>query len=105
MKLNLVADYVVPGTGGKHTLASWEIEQSRNLVGLPDMVNLSIGTTDYRWLRVRPLTLTMCESRRKAKMIEESWRTDYERDGRLWDYSPIDAYLAYKEAEAESEVA
>jgi len=101
MKLNLVADYIVPGTGGKHTLASWEIEPTRNLVGLPDMVHLSIGTTDGRWLRVKPLTLTMCESRRRSKELEDNYKEAYKRDERLWDYSPVDPYLAAKEQESE----
>lgn len=101
MKLNLVADYVVPGTGGKHTLASWEIEQNLNLVGLPDMVDMSIGTTDGRWLRVRPLTLTMCESRRRSKELEDNYKEAYNHDGRLWDCSPVDLYWAMKEQESE----
>jgi len=105
MKLNLVADYVVPGTGGKRHVVTLCIDGSANLMGLINMATLNFPTDLGGFERVRPKTLTMCESGKRAEGVAMSWRSDYKRDGRLWDYSPIDVYLAYKEAEAESELA
>ena len=105
MKLNLVADYVVPGTGGKRHVVTLCIDGSVNLIGLIDMAALNFPTDLGGFEKVRPKTLTMCESGKKAEAVAMSWSSDYKSDGRLWDYSPIDAYLAYKEAEAESGVA
>lgn len=105
MKLNLVADYLVPGTCGKRHVVTLCIDGSVNLIGLIDMAALSFPTDLGGFEKVRPKTLTMCESGKRAEAVATSWRSDYKRDGRLWDYSPIDVYLAYKEAEAESGVA
>lgn len=102
MKLNLVADYVVPGTGGKRFVASFAIDASNNLMGLPGMVGMSFPVRGGGCIVARPTSLTMCESRRKAEMVEHDWRETYKRDGRLWDYSPIDPYWAAKEQESEA---
>lgn len=104
MKLNLVADYVVPGTSGKRFVASFAIDASNNLMKLSDMVSMSFPAYCPTCTR-RPETLTMCESAKKAESVASAWRADYKRDGRLWDYSPIDAYQAYKKSEEESWVA
>ena len=101
MKLNLVADYVVPGTGGKRFVASFAIDASNNLMGLPGLVSLSFPVRGSGCIVVRPISLTMCESRRKAEMVEDDNRDLYKLDGRWWDYSPIDPYLAAKEQEGE----
>lgn len=105
MKLNLVADYMVPGTGGKRFVVTLCIDGSANLIGLIDMAALNVPTDLGEFERIRPKTLMMCESGKKAEAVATSWRSDYKRDGRLWDYSPVDAYLAYKEVEQESEAA
>ena len=101
MKLNLVADYLVPGTGEKRFVAAFAIDASRNLMGLPGMVGMSFPVRGGGCIVARPISLTMCESRRKAEMVEGDWREAYKRDGRLWDYSPVDPYLAAKEQESE----
>lgn len=104
MKLNLVADYTVPGTGGKRHVVTLCIDGSANLMGLIDMATLNFPTDLGEFEKVRPKTLTMCESGKKAEAVATSWRSNYKSDGRLWDYSPIDAYQAYKESEEGSEV-
>lgn len=100
MKLNLVADYLVPGTGGKRFVASFAIHASNNLIGLLDMVSMSFPAYCPTCTR-RPETLIMCESAKKAESVASAWRADYKRDGRLWDYSPVDPYLAEKEQGSE----
>ena len=100
MKLNLVADYVVPGTGGKRFVTTFAIHASNNLMGLSDMVSLSFPAY-CPTCTLRPKTLTMCESAKKAESVASAWRADYKRDGRLWDYSPVDPYWAAKEQESE----
>lgn len=101
MKLNLVADYVVPGTGGKRFVAAFAIDASQNLMGLFDMVAQSFPARGGDFVTARPKTLTMCESLRRACAVENDWRENYKRDGRLWDYSPVDPYWAAKEQESE----
>lgn len=101
MKLNLVADYTVPGTGGKRFVAAFAIDASHNLMGLPGLVSLSFPVRGGWCIAARPISLTMCESKRKAEMVEDDWRELYTLDGRLWDYSPVDPYLAAKEQESE----
>lgn len=100
MKLNLVADYVVPGTSGKRFVAAFAIDASRNLMGLPGMVAMSFPVRGGGCIVARPISLTMCESRRKAEMVEDDWRELYTLDGRLWDYLPVDPYWAAKEQES-----
>lgn len=102
MKLNLVADYVVPGTGGKRFVTTFAIHASNNLVGLSDMVAMSFPVRGGDFVVARPKTLTMCESQRRACAVEDDWRETYKRDGRLWDYSPVDPYWAAKEQESEA---
>lgn len=97
MKLNLVADYVVPGTGGKRFVASFAIDASRNLMGLPELVAISFPVRGGGCIVARPISLTMCESKRKAEAVADDWCDTYKRDGRLWDYSPVDPYLAAKQ--------
>lgn len=99
MKLNLVADYLVPGTGGKRFVASFAIDASRNLMGLPGMVAMSFAARGGGCIVARPISLTMCASKRKAEAVEDDWRETYKRNGRLWDYSPVDPYWAAKEQE------
>ena len=102
MKLNLVADYLVPGTGGKRFVTTFAIDASNNLMGLPGMVAISFPVRGGGGCIVaRPISLTMCESKRKAEVVEDDWRENYKRDGRLWDYSPVDPYWAAKERESE----
>lgn len=101
MKLNLVADYLVPGTGGKRFVVSFAIDASNNLIGLPGLVAMSFPVRGGGCIVARPISLTMCESKRKAEMAEDDWRELYKLDGRLWDYSPVDPYLAAKEQESE----
>lgn len=100
MKLNLVADYVVPGTSGKRFVASFAIDASQNLIGLPGMVAMSFPVRGGGCIVARPISLTMCESRRRAEMVEDDWRELYTLDGRLWDYLPVDPYWAAKEQES-----
>ena len=100
MKLNLVADYVVPGTSGKRFVAAFAIDASRNLMGLPGMVAMSFPVRGGGCVVARPISLTMCESRRKAEKVEDDWRELYTLDGRLWDYLPVDPYWAAKEQES-----
>lgn len=101
MKLNLVADFVVPGTGGKRFVATFAIHASNNLMGLPDMVCQSFPARGGEFFAVRPKTLTMCGSAKKADAVAESWRETYKSEGRLWDFSSIDPYWAKKELESE----
>lgn len=101
MKLNLVADYVVPGTGGKRFVTAFAIDASRNLMGLPGMVAMSFPVRGGGCIVARPTSLTMCESKRRACAVEGDWRETYKRDGRLWDYSPVDPYWAAKEQGSE----
>lgn len=100
MKLNLVADFVVPGTGGKRFVSAYSIHESNNLMGLPDMVSASFPAIGGDFVAVRPKTLTMCASAKKAIEVANDWRAGYKRDGRLWDYSPVDLYWAAKEQES-----
>lgn len=100
MKLNLVADYLVPGTGGKRFVTTFAIHASNNLIGLSEMVSMSFPAYCPTCTR-RPETLTMCESAKKAESVASAWREAYKRDGRLWDYSPVYPYLAAKEQKGE----
>ena len=89
MKLNLVADYRLPGD--KHLVLTFAIHSSNNLVGLREMTATAVPTTQGGWARVLPTTLQMCESGRKAQDVAHVWQRDYEAQGRLWDYhTPFD---------------
>ena len=88
MKLNLVADYELPN--GMRCVSTFAIHESNNLVGLRDMTSQTFPVTGGGWLRVYPNTVLMCESARKARTVMQAWERDYEAQGRLWDYKPVD---------------
>ena len=100
MKLNLVADYDV---GGKHIIDIFAILGGTNLARLPEMTAICVPVSGGSWAHVKAKTLEMCESRRKALEVACTWRRDYEAQGRLWDFKPIDASEIEK-GEQESEV-
>ncbi len=98
MKLNLVADYSLPGD--KRLVLTFAIHESNNLAGLRDMTAASVPTIQGGWAHVFPTTLLMCESNRKAQEVAHAWQRDYEAQGRRWDYiTPFD------KGEIEKEVA
>ena len=94
MKLNLVADYDVMG---KRFVSLFEIDGSVNLVNLPSMTKMQMHFSDGGHVWLEPLALQMCESRRKAERVYRLWVDSYRKDGRLYDFSPInyDDYLNY----------
>ena len=102
MKLNLVADYELPN--GSRFAAAFAIDQSQNLVALGELCSLSFPVLNggrHEFISVDPVALTMCESRRKAKEIEEWRKRDYQRQGRLYDFEPLDLYEIVKAREGE----
>ena len=89
MKLNLVADYALPGD--LRFVRTFSIHSSNNLVGLRDMTATAFPTIQGEWVRVLPMTLQMCESYCKAQEVAHAWQRDYEAQGRRWDYiTPFD---------------
>lgn len=96
MKLNLVADYDVCG---KRFAATFSIDASQNLVALRELTALNIPTTDGGWVYIAPKFLAMCASRRKAEETEDIWRREYNEQGRLYAFDPVDRYQLIKESE------
>lgn len=96
MKLNLVADYEI---GGKHVPAAFSIDASQNLVALRELTALNIPTTDGGWVYIAPKFLAMCASRRKAEETEEIWRREYNEQGQLYAFDPVDRYQIMKDGE------
>ena len=94
MKLNLVADYNV---AGRMFVSILQIDGSNNLVNLLDMASMQFHFSDGGHVYVKPQSLQMCESRRKAEQVRKLWMDSYRKDGRLYDFSPInyDDYLNY----------
>lgn len=94
MKLNLVADYDIMG---KRFVSLFQIDGSANLVNLPEMTKMQLHFSDGGHVWLSPLSLLMCETRRKAERVRRMWMDDYRKDGRLCDFSPLfrDEYLAY----------
>ena len=94
MKLNLVADYELPG--GKRFVATFSIHESNNLVGLLNLCALSFPVSGGGFERFTPKSLTMCESERKAKAVAQVWKNDYKAQGRLYDYEQLDVLEVHK---------
>ncbi len=94
MKLNLVADYNV---AGRMFVSILQIDGSNNLVNLLDMASMQFHFSDGGHAYVKPQSLQMFESRRKAEQVRKLWEDSYRKDGRLYDFSPInyDDYLNY----------
>ena len=86
MKLNLVADYNV---AGRMFVSILQIDGSNNLVNLLDMASMQFHFSDGGRACVKPQSLQMCESRRKAEQVRNLWEDSYRKDGRLYDFSPI----------------
>ena len=89
MKLNLVADYDVMG---KRCIAAFSIPQCQNLVALQELTALSFPTTDGNFIYIKPISLSMYESRRKSEEVCEALKSAYKAAGRYYDYTPIDLY-------------
>lgn len=87
MNLNLVADYDVCG---KRFAASFAIHSSWNLIELPKLTAMNIPTTDGGWVSIAPKFLAMCASRRKAEETEKIWDRNYNEQGRLYAFDPVD---------------
>ena len=94
MKLNLVADYELPG--GKRFVATFAIHESNNLAGLSGLCTLSFPVSGGGFERFAPKCLTMCESGRKAEAVAKGWESDYKEQGRLYNYEPLDVLEVYK---------
>lgn len=94
MKLNLVADYDVCG---KKFCVTFAIHQSNNLVGLREMCSMNFPMRGG-WKRIPPTSLTMCESRKKAESVANTWNHEYITQGRIFG-------IWTDPAENESEVA
>lgn len=89
MKLNLVADYKLPGD--LRFVRTFEIHSSNNLVDLREMTATAFPTIQGGWMRVLPTTLQMCESYCKAQEVARAWQRNYEAKGIRWDYiTPFD---------------
>lgn len=86
MKLNLVADYDVRG---KRLVTTWAIDGSLNLAELQDLTKIGFPTTDGGMVWLAPVSLTMCESLRKADKVKEAWDVGYKARGCYYDYKPI----------------
>lgn len=95
MNLNLVADYDVRG---KHLAAAFVIHSSSNLIELPKMTAMSYPVTGGGFVSVAPKFLLMCESKRKAEAVAETWNRDYKKQGRFYDFAPIDRLDIEQEA-------
>ena len=87
MKLNLVADYDI---NGKRIVKSFAIDGSNNLVRLTSLTSILVPTTDGGFAEVAAKTLHMCESGKKAEEVAREWEEQYRKDGRLYDFKPID---------------
>ena len=87
MKLNLVADYDI---NGKRIVKSFAIDGSNNLVRLTSLTSILVPTTDGGFAEVAAKTLHMCESGKKAEEVAREWEKQYRKDGRLYDFKPID---------------
>ena len=94
MKLNLVADYELPG--GKRFVATFAIHESNNLVGLPSLCTLSFPVSGGGFERFAPKFLLMCESGRKAEAVAQGWESGYKEQGRLYNYEPLDVLEVHK---------
>lgn len=88
MKLNLVADYEI---GGKHIVNVCAIHCSNNLAGLAEMTAIEYPARDGAWVRIDAKTLQMCETKRRAEAVANTWEAEYRRQGRLLGYAPITA--------------
>lgn len=95
MKLNLVADYDI---NGKRMVRSFAIDGSNNLVRLTSLTSQLVPTTDGGFAEVAPKTLHMCESGKKAEEVAREWEEQYRKDGRLYDFRPIDRSAVGKTA-------
>ena len=95
MKLNLVADYEVMG---KRFASLFQIDGSVNLVNLPEMTKMPFHFSDGGCVYLDPVSLLMCETRRKAERVYRMWTDGYKKDGRFCDSSPLfyDEYVAYQ---------
>ena len=87
MKLNLVADYYI---NGKWMVSTFAIDGSNNLTWLSSLTSKLVPTTDGGFVKVAPQTITMCPSGKKAEEVARGWEEQYRKEGRLYDYSPVD---------------
>lgn len=87
MKLYIVAAYDI---NGKKLATAQVIDGSNNLAKLNDLTIMWFPTTDEGYIAVSPTFILMCKSRKEAVKVAGEWREGYRKEGKLYDFSPID---------------